>query len=304
VQFDEYSRWLISPRQWVVGTDKLVRPIWRAVLFVVFGFAFIVLVSGAIDGIGQGWPHRARLAAYHSALIAMLLLETWFLLSVFDRRSFRTVGLWFFPGWGRQLLLGTGIGAGLIVAVVGVLVAGQAVAYRGLAVDASGALVRLVAAAGILLLAAAFEEIAFRGYGFQRLVDSVGPVAAVAIFSALFGFGHLGNPSATPLSTANTLLAGVLLSLAYLKTRALWLPIGLHWAWNFFLGAIFSLPVSGFRLVPPLLVVQLTGPPWLNGGAYGPEGSVVLTLACVGAIGWVARIKRISASAAMDEVLE
>jgi len=90
-----------------------------------------------------------------------------------------------------------------------------------------------------MLLAAVFEEVAFRGYAFQRMVDAAGPIVAAAVFSGLFGALHLSNPSATPLSTANTALAGVLFSLAYLKTRGLWLPIGLHWAWNFTMDRSF-----------------------------------------------------------------
>src|SRR2546430_16785770 len=110
--------------------------------------------------------------------------------------------------------------------------------------------------------------------------------------------------SATPLSTANTTLAGVLFSLAYLKTRGLWLPIGLHWAWNFTMGPILSLPVSGMRFGPTLLRSQLTGAKWLTGGAYGPEGGAVTTVVCVAAIFWLARTQRFAPSPAMEEALK
>ena len=158
--------------------------------------------------------------------------------------------------------------------------------------------------AALLLFAAANEELLFRGYAFQRLAASVGALWAVLITSALFGAGHLLNPSATPLSTANTVLAGVLLSLAYLKTRALWLPIGLHWAWNFTMGPILGLPVSGLNISPTLFRSEAAGPTWLAGGVYGPEGGLILTLVCLAATLWLARSRKIAPSPAMKEVLK
>ena len=102
----------------------------------------------------------------------------------------------------------------------------------------------------LLLSGALLEEAMFRGYPFQRLVEAVGPVWAVVALSALFGAAHLGNPNASGvLSWAflNTIAIGVLLALAYLRTRTLWLPFGIHFGWNFALGFVFGLPVSGMN---------------------------------------------------------
>jgi hypothetical protein len=156
----------------------------------------------------------------------------------------------------------------------------------------------------MFLVAAAMEEILFRGYGFQRLVEAVGAVGAVALMSAFFGFMHIENPSATILSTVNTVLAGVLFSVAYLRTRALWLPIATHWAWNFFQGQVFSLPVSGIRVPRPLFEVRIPGPSWLTGGAYGPEGGLVVTAVALAGILWLARTRHLAPSPAMREVLQ
>jgi len=296
----------MRPHGWFIGAGGLLRPIWRSVLFLILALLLLQLVIAAAHSITRGWPGAAGPAPYYVyiALNAALLLETWFLLSVFDRRSFRAAGLWCYFGSGRELLAGAGIGAGLMAAVIGVMAGTHVAVYHGLAAAGPRATVQLAGLAALLFLAAAFEEIAFRGYGFQRLVDSLGPLGAVAVFSALFGIVHLRNPSATPLSTANTILSGVLLSAAYLKTRALWLPIGLHWAWNFFQGPIFAMPVSGLTPGTPLLRVAVSGPTWLTGGDYGPEGSVVLTVWCVVATVWLACTQRISVSEAMREVLK
>ena len=287
-----------------LGRDDRLRPIFRALLFFTFALALTVPLQLAVLKLGRGVPQGALLAALFALLNPVWLLLSWFFLRVFDQRSFRTLGLWFYPGWGRQLAGGLGIGAGLMSVIVAGLVATRGVAYQSPGSAGTYVLLGILGNGSLMVLAAVFEEIAFHGYGFQRLVDAVGPLGAVAILSGLFGAAHLMNPSVTALSTANTVLAGVLLSVAYLKTRALWLPIGLHWAWNFTMGPIFSLPVSGLRFGPPLLRAKIIGPKWLTGGAYGPEGGVVLTIVCLGAILWLARTRRVSPSPAMEEVLK
>jgi membrane protease YdiL (CAAX protease family) len=102
----------------------------------------------------------------------------------------------------------------------------------------------------LLLGGAMLKELMFRGYPFQRLIDSIGVPAAILVLSAFFGAVHLGNPNAGGLWSwgfFNTLAVGILLAVAYLKTRALWFPFGIHFGWNFLLGVIFGLPVSGIR---------------------------------------------------------
>lgn len=300
----------ISYRESLGGNDRL-RPIYRVLLFAgpavilyVLAGALVATVGAALHKPEQWLMEGAPLAAFYALMCAALLLESSFFLRTIDQRSFQALGLWFYSGWGRELSRGVGLGAGLMVLIVAILVAMREAGYSGLTNDGTRALFGILITAGVMLLAAVFEEVAFRGYAFQRMVDAVGPIVAVPVFSALFSALHLSNPSATPLSTANTTLAGVLFSLAYLKTRALWLPIGLHWAWNFTMGPILSLPVSGIRFGPTLLRSQLTGANWLTGGAYGPEGGAITTVVCVAAIFWLARTRRFVPSPAMEEALK
>jgi membrane protease YdiL (CAAX protease family) len=269
-----------------------------------FGFVFLVLVQRVLRGGARGMPQGAwRLAVLYVLMNGGLLALAWLFLRALDRRGFRALGLWFYAGWGRESLVGIGIGAGLVTTVVLGMALTQVVSYEGMN-PAAGVWTGTLVSAGVLFLAAAFEEIVFRGYAFQRLVDSFGKLGAILILSALFGLGHLGNPSANPLSTANTVLAGVLLSVAYLKTRALWMPTALHWTWNLMVGPIYSLPVSGAHIGPGLFVAEIGGPEWLSGGAYGPEGSVVLTVVCAAAIIWLARTEAVAPSLAMQETLK
>jgi hypothetical protein len=131
------------------------------------------------------------------------------------------------------------------------------------------------------LVAAAFEEVLFRGFAFQALVQGVGAASAIAITSLLFALAHLQNDNATFYSTLNTVLAGVWLGLAYLKTRSLWLATALHYSWNLVMVFVFGLPVSGFEKFGALAWLRGSSGEmgWLAGGDYGPEGGAATTLA-------------------------
>jgi hypothetical protein len=106
----------------------------------------------------------------------------------------------------------------------------------------------------------------------------------VLLTSVPFAAVHLKNPNAAAGFTfINTALAGVWLAVAYLRTRSLWFPLGVHWAWNWALGSLFGLPVSGISdLAPhPLLHGTNLGPAWLTGGSYGIEGGLACTVTLV-----------------------
>src|SRR5712692_731159 len=281
-----------------------VRPLFRALLFVALAYVFLSPVQTTVGALTRGLPQRWFLPLVYVALNAVLLCLTWLFLRALDQRGFRALGLWVGPGWGRELAAGAGIGAALAALVVGGIVVLHGIRYSGLAAANASIALGILRVGGLLFLAAAYEEILFRGYAFQRLVDALGSWGAVLVVSALFGVSHLRNPAVTPLSTANTVLGGMLFSVAYLKTRALWLPIGLHWAWNFLLGPVLSLCVSGFQFGRPLFQTAIVGPVWLSGGAYGPEGSAVMTVVGVAAVVWLACTRRISPSPAAKEALE
>jgi len=131
----------------------------------------------------------------------------------------------------------------------------------------------------------------------------LGAAGAVALASVCFGLMHLGNPDHTLLSTINTMLVGVPLSIAYLRTRALWMPVGIHFAWNYMQGFVFGLPVSGFRLPAAILTPRAHGGAWLTGSAYGPEGGLLCTLVVVGTGLFLFLSPRIRMSGRMKELV-
>ena len=177
--------------------------------------------------------------------------------------------------------LGKGIALGAVLFTVVVAIAALVGVYH---VAGTGGpadlLVPLVASA---IMPGFMEELLFRGILFRWVEEFGGSWAALVTTSALFGLAHVLNPGATWFSSfAIAVEAGLLLGGAYMLTRSLWMPIGLHAAWNFTQGAIFGVPVSG-NPTQGLLLARLSGPNILSGGDFGLEASIIaLIMATVG----------------------
>lgn len=181
-------------------------------------------------------------------------------------------------------------GPGLAGLPLGVLLFALTMGLLGLADVAhfarSEALPNFLRLLGGSLSAAAGEEILFRGVLFRIVEQRFGSLVGVAVSAILFGAAHAANPGAGLTGVAAIALeAGVLLSAAYLASRSLWLPIWLHFGWNFTEGAVFGTAVSG-RTPPGLIATTLSGPDLLTGGAFGPEASIVaLGVASIASLG-------------------
>ncbi|MDJ1130752.1 CPBP family intramembrane glutamic endopeptidase [Streptomyces iconiensis] len=149
----------------------------------------------------------------------------------------------------------------------------------------------LVATAGMMAGVAVTEEALFRGVVFRILEERTGTVVSLTVSSVLFGATHLVNTNATLWGTlAIAMTGGLMLSAAYVVTRSLWLPIGLHFAWNFTHAGIFGAVLSGSGTAPHgLLDTTLSGPSLLTGGSFGPEASLVALLVCAGPTAFLLR---------------
>jgi hypothetical protein len=133
------------------------------------------------------------------------------------------------------------------------------------------------------LMAGVQEELLVRGLLFRLVEERLGSWIALAVSALIFGLLHAFNPGATAVSTAAIALeAGILLGAAYMYTRSLWFVIGLHFAWNFTEGGIFSTSVSGSR-AEGMIGVQFMGSDTLTGGSFGPEASLPAVLVCLAA---------------------
>jgi membrane protease YdiL (CAAX protease family) len=210
----------------------------------------------------------------------------------------RALGWGFTRGWFRDLLFGSVIGAAsLLLATIIAAISGGLKFTLNAPVMFETVGRTLLTSLPIFILAAAGEEAIFRGYPLQTMARSHLAWVAIIITSVVFSWGHLDNPNAVPGFTfANTAIAGVWLAIAYLKTRNLWFPLGIHWAWNWTMGAVLGLPVSGIeRLTPqPLWRAVDLGPAWLTGGSYGIEGGAACTIALIASTLFIWRTRLVS----------
>ena len=169
--------------------------------------------------------------------------------------------------------LGIGLAAGVAVFSAAVAIAALLGVYRLVGEgDLSDLLPQLILSA---IFPAVSEEMLFRGILFRWIEEFGGSWAALLLTSAFFGAAHLANPHASPIAAVGIALeAGVMLGAAYMLTRSLWLPMGIHAAWNFTQGEIYDIPVSGTP-VHGVLVARLSGPPLLTGNGFGLEASLI-----------------------------
>jgi hypothetical protein len=177
------------------------------------------------------------------------------------------------PARGAARNLGLGLMAGALLFSAVVAVAAALGVYRITGTGDTSTLVLQLISAGIM--PGFMEELLFRGILFRWLEEFAGSWAALVVTSGLFGLLHIANPNATWFSSfAIAVEAGILLGGAYMLTRSLWLPMGLHGAWNVMQGAVFDIPVSG-NAAQGLVQAKLSGSVLLSGGGFGLEASII-----------------------------
>jgi membrane protease YdiL (CAAX protease family) len=203
-----------------------------------------------------------------------------------DRRSFASLGL----KLSRQTLIDilTGIGITFVQMgfIFGAMLALGWLTFQGFAweFDPLSMVITNVSAFFIVFVFVAWnEELQSRGYYLQTIASGTNLFWGVILSAAIFGLLHLRNPNATWVSTAGIFFAGLYLAYGYIRTKQLWLSIGLHLGWNFFEGVVFGFPVSGLDIYP-LTRIEVHGPEIWTGGAFGPEaGLIVLPSLILGA---------------------
>ncbi len=216
------------------------------------------------------------------------VLSVWLAVRFLDRRPFRDLGFRLDRGWWLDLTFGMALGA-LLMTIIFLVESGLGWISVAGAFETTGTGAPF--ALSILLPVAAFvcvsfsEETVSRGYQLSNAAEglnhpALGPRGAVlvawALSSIFFGALHAGNPNATPLSTFNIILAGLMLGFGYVLSGQLAIPIGLHLTWNLFQNAVYGLPVSGFGTFgASFLSTEQAGPDLWTGGSFGPEGGLL-----------------------------
>jgi uncharacterized protein len=262
------------------GWRLLIQTIAYIVILQIF-FLILLILSGSIDQSTRSIP--VQIVNFLATTISVFGARVWL-----DKRSIESLGL----RLDQQTLLD--ILAGILISLVQmgfiyVVMLGLGwLTFEGFAweIDPIGVVISNVFFFLLIFLFVGWnEELLSRGYHLQTLASGLNMFWAVIISSAVFGLLHLANPNATWVSAAGIFFAGVFLAYGYLRTKQLWLPIGLHIGWNFFEGVGFGFPVSGLDDIYKLLRIQVHGPEIWTGGAFGPEaGLIVLPAWLLGAL--------------------
>jgi uncharacterized protein len=250
-------------------------------------FVAAVLYFFVVRSVARGMAVRSQHVSWQPLIeqflfAGMLILGYAAFGALFDRQagSIAAQGLPLRSGWSREAGLGMVVGWGAVVLCVlamvliggiAVVITSQTSAWPWLAVDAA-----------YFALLALGEEVAFRGYGFQRFAAVVGSSGAAFGFALFYALVHVMQPGATNASIAVSVVFSFLLTTAYLRTRALWLSWGLNFAWKASQALIFGLAVSGVSSHSPIVEGNPMGPFWLTGGGFGLDASwfACLVLLC------------------------
>ena len=286
--FDERTGRLRAP--WRLLLQYLIYTVAISLFVDLLATALLVAGPGSSGGLDTSVLAGSPLLPLISGVAGLggALLSVWLAGRFLDRRAFAEYGLHLSRGWWLDLFFGMALGALLMTAIFVVQLGLGWVTVTGAfepGVPGVSFWLAVLVPAAFFLCVGFNEELVSRGYQLRNTAEGlnlpgVGPRGAIllawVLSSAFFGYLHASNPSATPLSTFNVALAGLMLGFGYVLTGELAIPIGLHVTWNFFQGAVFGFPVSGLNIVgATFLSIDQGGPALWTGGPFGPEGGLL-----------------------------
>jgi membrane protease YdiL (CAAX protease family) len=265
--------------------EPRLRAGWRLLIhgllliFLTMISAFIVYIGLMISG-AQIFTSAEGLPKYAEILISLptILLATFIARSFLDHRTLQSMGLKI----NRRMILDLMVGFIIPLFSIGLIFLLEW-GFGWLQIETtswqvlpnSDWVVGLLGSLGYFIVIGFQEELIFRGYQLHNLIEGLDLTKGLILSSAFFALAHLFNPHTSLLSTLGIFISGLFLAYGWIRTRQLWLPIGLHIGWNFFEGVIFGFPVSGtdtFRLISH----TVNGPEALTGGSFGPEAGLIL----------------------------
>ncbi|MGC1783942.1 MAG: type II CAAX endopeptidase family protein [Acidobacteriaceae bacterium] len=251
-------------------------PRGRAFLRFLLAIAWLAIAYFLSDRGARGFTHGPAFPLLRNLFQIFLLIVGYSYMELAwdkTREPMRTMGLVARSGAGREFALGAALGWGMVTATILVIALAGHFYVRLLGSAHAWAILilqLLTLAAGSLA-----AELAFRGYPFQKLVQATGPFSATVLAGIFFAFLRMETPGATATALWISGVAAVLLSIAYLRTRALWLCWGVHFAWLASVSLLFGQPLAGVRYSSSVIQTYIDGPRWLTGSEYGPEGSLI-----------------------------
>ena len=265
----------------------------RAYMQFIFAVLYFFMARALARHGAQGLASGQWTPLFEQAMLAFLLLAGYAVLGFWlDREAHPVIaqGLPLREGWLGEAGLGLAMGWSLALAcVIPMVVVGGIAIVLNLQTSAWG---WFVADAAFFALGTLAEEIAFRGYGFQRFVHAVGPVGAALGFAAFYVIVQARVPGASRASIAVNVILSLLLSTAYLRTKALWLSWGLNFGWKASRALVFGLAVSGLNSHSPVVQGDPMGPFWLTGGGFGLDGSWITFVVILFSLPFIFKLTR------------
>ncbi len=260
--------------------EPRLRTGWRLLLHTLLLVAITAILIFAYI-LALGLPNLTTSTEPHlltGIQLFVITLSTWIARRFIDRRSFRSLGFHI----DKHTLTDLAFGFCLPALMMGLIFAFEwgmgwlhIEGWMWNAAPPASVFTGLLGGLATFIIVGYYEELLFRGYHLQNMIEGTNMSWALFLSSAVFSILHSGNPSSTWASTLGLLAAGYFMAYGWVRTRRLWLPIGLHIGWNFFEGPVFGFPVSGLSFTH-LIRQSVDGPVLITGGAFGPEAGLVI----------------------------
>jgi membrane protease YdiL (CAAX protease family) len=250
--------------------SRSLRPIWLIVAFYIISFLTLGILETVVALVAGQAAVNSRDALFQWLSLASVVLATWIMLRRVEKLPWSAVGL-DRPALTPPLLITGAVLGGLTIGVASLLL----LAGHMLRIDPTvpGSWWGQAGRSALVLLPAAFfEELFIRGFVFSVLRRAWGWRLALIVTSVVFGLLHAWNPGADAESIVAVIVAGFFLGAILLATRSLYAAGAAHFAWNWVMAAALHIAVSGIPSGDVDYRTVETGPDWLTGGPWGPEG--------------------------------
>jgi membrane protease YdiL (CAAX protease family) len=261
-------------RNWFISADDgRLRALWRIGVFLLFFAGINTILAVSARSLLGGLPRTSVLVFVLLAVSATA--ATWLARRFIDKKSFVSLGLARPLAAWQDLVFGFLLSGLMALLVFAALLALGFIDNVRLGISAVELAAVLMPALAVTVLVGYWEELVFRGYLLQNMIEGLGLRVAVVLSCVLYGAVHAMNDNAGIVSTLIIMLFGYLRIYGYLATRLLWLSMGMHIGWNFFQGPVFGFPASGHIEPQTIVAHERVGPGWLSGADFGPEASVI-----------------------------
>jgi membrane protease YdiL (CAAX protease family) len=260
----------------ISSDEPRLRAVWRLLSQLII----YILLSIILFDISSALGHESSVSSILDRIFDLVALTSsvYIIRRWLDKRSFESLGLKINRKTLVDIFAGIGITLIMMGSIFAVLLGFGWLTFTGFAWQfdpISVVLTNIATFLIVFILVGWNEELFSRGYQLQTIASGLNLFWGAGLSAAVFGLIHLRNPHATWVSTAGIFFAGIFFAYAYIRTKQLWLPIGLHLGWNFFEGVVFGFPVSGLEIYR-LVRIQVNGPEFWTGGQFGPEAGLII----------------------------